>query len=260
MKKQIPVILFIVSILMSLKCHPQFYNKEVSASIQLNVKDNNMLTITGSSKNKTELNKSLRYELSVIKSGLEDGNNNRNNQKGRFVLEPNSNKVLSQTTVNIQDSDRTIILLLVYDEKDKLIGKDRKVLEGISIIEEDSKTKVGIHKEEYNDVKKGSDDGFILRGMVVEDTKTKAGSDFYDLFYSLYLANNINGEKIIKVQEKLAIANNTQIQVLVEDEVLVQFIINPRSQYLRVMAQQTLVRVNYYFQKLRTTKEQIKLY
>mgnify|MGYP001954198380 CR=1 FL=1 len=61
--------------------------------------------------------------------------------------------------------------------------------------------------------------------MVIENTKTKAGSDFYDLFYSSYLAKNIDGEKIVKIDEKLAIASNTLIQVVVGDQLVMQFII-----------------------------------
>lgn len=259
MKKRELFFVLIYSMMFSIICQAQFYNKEVAATINLEVQDNNMLQIAGSAENKTELNKSLRYTLSVIKSGKKEGNSNKNSQKGRFVLEPNSKKGLSKTTINITAADRTIILLLIYDEKDKIVGKDRKVLNGVD--EEDAVTIVSeTNSTNYNDVKKSGDDGFILRGMVVEDTKTKAGRDFYDLFYSLYLANNINGEKIIKIQEKLAIANNTQIQVVAGDQILVQFIINPRSQYLKAMAEHSLNKVNYYFQRLQTTKEQIKRY
>ena len=96
--------------------------------------------------------------------------------------------------------------------------------------------------------------------MVFEDTKTKAGNDFYDMFYSSYLANNINGEKIVKIEERLAIGNNTQIVILVGDEVVVQFFVNPRSQYLKTMAEQSIYRVTSYFQRLRKTKDQIIRY
>lgn len=260
MMHKISVFLFLGLLMISEYSIAQFYNKEVAATIDFEIKDNTMLQISGSAENRTEINKSLRYVLSVIKSDAKDGNSNNNTQEGRFVLEPNSKKSLSQTTVNIVATDRTIILLLIYDENDKILGKDRKVLNG-SALENEKQIEASSQKSEISqDIKKSGDDGFILRGMVVEDTKTKAGSDFYDLFYSLYLSNNINGEKIVKVQEKLAIANNTQIEVLVGDDTIVQFIINPRSQYLKAMAEQTLIRVNTYFQRLQTTKDRIKRY
>jgi len=235
--------------------YAQHYNKEVEASIDLQIVDNSYFKVVGSAYNKTEINKSLRYVLSVIKSNERNSNSSNNKQEGRFVLEPGIKKNLSETSINVFEDDRTIILLLIYDD-DKIIGKDRKVLNGV----EGEEDLVKETSTENQDVKESQEDGFILRGMVIENTKTKAGGDFYDLFYSSYLSKNINGEKIVKVEEKLAIANNTQIQVVVGDDVVMQFIMNPRNQYLHAMVDQTIYRVNLYFQRLRNQKNQIIRY
>ena len=236
----------------------QFYNKEVEASIDLEVLDNSVLQVVGSAYNKTEINKSLRYELSVIKGDSDAVNKSKNSQEGRFVLESGTKKNLSTTSINVDDDDRTIILLLIYDEEDKIVGKDRKILNGIK--GEEDYVQQGTAAIVDSDIDDSGEDGFVLKGMVIENTKTKAGSDFYDLFYSSYLARNIDGEKIVKIDEKLAIANNTLIQVVVGDDVIMQFIMNPRSQYLSTMAEQAVYRVNLYFQKLRNQKNQIIRY
>lgn len=236
----------------------QYYNTEIDASISMDVLDNSILEIAGSAYNKTEINKSLRYVLSVIKGNKEATNKSKTDQEGRFILEPGMKKTLATTSINLEQEDRTIILLLIYDEEDKIVGKDRKILNGLEG-EEDF-----VEPEEVADtspdVKESKDDGFILKGMVIENTKTKAGSDFYDFFYSSYLARNINGEKIVKVVEELAIANNTMIQIKVEDDIVMQFILNPRNQYLEQMAEQAIYRVNLYFQQLRNRKNQIIRY
>ncbi|MGI9550323.1 MAG: CsgE family curli-type amyloid fiber assembly protein [Aurantibacter sp.] len=232
----------------------QIYNTDVSAAIDLEVQDNSIIKITGSAHNTTEISKSLRYVLSVIKSGK---NKNTNKQEGRFVLEAEVKKNLSNTSINVNEKDRTIILLLVY-ENEKIIGKARKVLNGIE--GEADEVKNLMKSEANEDVKETAEDGFILRGVVIEDTKTKAGNDFYDMFYSSYLTNNINGEKIVKIEERLAIGNTTQINVLVGDEVVVRFFVNPRTQYLKSMADNSIYRVNAYFQRLKDTKDQITRY
>ncbi len=246
-------------IFICLLCFPlpsisQIYNTDVSAAIDLEVQDNSIIKIAGSAHNKTEISKSLRFVLSVIKSGK---NKNTNKQEGRFVLESGVKKNLSNTSINVNENDRTIILLLVY-ENEKIIGKDRRVLNGIEG-EEDEVNDL-VRPKGNIDMKQTEEDGFILRGMVIEDTKTKAGNDFYDMFYSSYLTNNINGEKIVKIEERLAIANTTQINVLVGDEVVVQFFVNPRTQYLKSMADHSIYRVNSYFQRLKDTKDQITKY
>lgn len=232
----------------------QIYNKDVSAAIDLEVQDNSIIKITGSAHNTTEISKSLRYVLSVIKSGK---NKNNNKQEGRFVLEPGVKKNLSNTSINVNENDRTIILLLVY-ENEKIIGKDRKVLNGIE--GEDDEVRNLQKPSENKDVKNANEEGFVLRGVVIEDTKTKAGNDFYDMFYSSYLTNNINGEEIVKIEERLAIGNTTQINVLVGNEVVVKFFVNPRTQYLKSMADNSIYRVNSYFQRLKDNKDQITRY
>lgn len=246
--------IFILMLLFPLEGYSQIYNKDVVAAIDLEVQDNSIIKITGSAHNTTEISKSLRYVLSVIKSGK---NKNKNAQEGRFVLEPNVKKNLSNTSINVNEEDRTIILLLVY-ENETIIGKDRIVLNGIEGEEDEVRN---LQKASENeDVKNTNEDGFVLRGVVIEDTKTKAGNDFYDMFYSSYLTNNINGEKIVKIEERLAIGNTTQINVLVGDEVVVQFFVNPRTQYLKSMADNSIYRVNAYFQRLKDTKDQITRY
>lgn len=250
-------IFFFWSIILPVLCSAQHYNKEVEAVIDLEVINTNMLQISGTAHNKTEINKSLRYVLSVIKTDKYSESKSKNDQEGRFVLEPGIKKSLSTTTINVDDENRTIILLLVYED-DEIVGKDRKVLNGLE--GEEDVVKKGEKSADNQDVKKSEEDGFILKGMVIEDTKTKAGNDFYDLFYSSYLARNINGEKIVQIEEKLAIANNTQIKVVIEDDIVMQFIVNPRSQYLNAMAERAVNRVNMYFQRLRNTKDQIIRY
>lgn len=250
---------FIVLCSAPLGAFSQYYNQEIVGSIDLEVVDNSFLNVVGSAYNKTELNKSLRYVLSVIKTSKDGGNTSNNKQEGRFVLEAGVKKNLSTTSVNAEANNRTIILLLVYDENDQIVGKDRKVLNGIEG-EEDLIQNDATAVSENVDVKKSKKDGFILKGMVIENTKTKAGGDFYDLFYSSYLSQNIDGERIVKIEEKLAIANNTQIQVFVGDDVVMQFIMNPRNQYLTTMAEQAVYRVNFYFQRLRNQKNQVIRY
>lgn len=246
--------IFICILCVPLLSVSQIYNKDVSAAINLEVQDNSVLKITGSAHNTTEISKSLRFVLSVIKQGK---NKNNNKQEGRFVLEPGVKKNLSTTSINVNENDRTIILLLVY-ENEKIIAKGRKVLNGIE--GEVDEVRNLLKSSTNEDIKNTNEDGFILRGMVIEDTKTKAGNDFYDMFYSSYLSNNINGEKIVKIEERLAIGNTTQINVLVGDEVVVRFFVNPRNQYLKSMADNAIFRVNSYFQQLKNTKDQIKRY
>ena len=236
----------------------QIYNTQIEAKIDLK-KNTEFIEITGSAYNKTELNQSLRYILSVIKNNSEGSNISKNDQSGRFVLEPGQKKNLSKTTINANDKDRIILLLLVYNFDDKLLGKDRIVLNG-TLEDEKEERKINLAKTKSLDATHEKDDGIILRGIVIEDTKTKPGRDFYKMFYSLYTGNNINGNKIVTVEEGFLIANSTVIRVLVGDVLVYRFIVKPQNDYLKDNSYEAIKRVYNHFQILKNEKNTVKHY
>lgn len=250
-------LLFLFGIFMT-NASAQYYNQEISAEIKINTRDQ-FLDITGTATNKTEINKSLRYELSVIKDN--NGNHSKNQQAGRFTLDPDEFKELSKTSINIDAKSKIIVLLLVYDLDDNLLGKDRYV------INEDDKDKK--NEEPEQDVKdysnKGSkqnvsEDGVVLRGIVTQNTKTKAGSDFYNYFSSDYRLSNLDSEKIIAVNEIFNLGRSTRIEVKIDQNLVYRFFVQPKDSFLKSMSKSALQRVRRYLQQQERNAEQIKRY
>lgn len=240
----------------------QVYNTQVEAKINMQ-QYGDIIKITGSALNKTSSSQSLRYILSVIKNNSSNSNNSKNDQSGRFVLDLGEKKNLSTTTINSNEKDRIIILLLVYDENDKLLGMDRNVINGTA---EDEKLEDAENEQKEKLVNASPDatqkeaDGIVLRGIVIEETKTKPGRDFYKMFYSLYSANNVNGDEIVTVKEVLAINNNTKIEIFVATEKVVEFFIRPQEEYLKTMSELSIKRVYWYLQKYKQDKNIKKYY
>ena len=178
-------------------------------------------------------------------------------------MEIGQKKNLSTTTINADDKDRVIILLLIYDEVDKPLGMDRVVING---------TEEDIEKERLENVERErtvnvspdainkAEDGVILRGIVTEETKTKPGRDFYRMFYSLYTTNNINGEEIVNIKETLSLNNNTKIEIFVANETVLEFFVRPQEEYLKTMSEVAIKRVYWYLQKYKENKNIQKHY
>ncbi len=256
------IALLICFVLISNMVFSQIYNTEVEANINME-NNGDMYQITGSAVNKTASNQSLRYVLSVIKNGPNNSNTSKNDQSGRFILEIGQKKNLSTTTINADDKDRVIILLLIYDEVDKPLGMDRVVING---------TEEDIEKERLENVEREqtvnvspdainkAEDGVILRGIVTEETKTKPGRDFYRMFYSLYTTNNINGEEIVNIKETLSLNNNTKIEISVANETVLEFFVRPQEEYLKTMSEVAIKRVYWYLQKYKENKNIQKHY
>jgi len=234
----------------------QFYNVNVEAKINL-VNKSEFIEITGNAFNKSEIKQNVRYVLSVIK----DNNNTKssNKQEGRVIIGSSENVELSKTIINKNEKDRIIILLLLFDLDNQIIGKDRIVING----NKEDENKTIILKQNIKETNKGSEnesDGVEISGIVLDETKTKPGRDFYKMFYSLYLANNIKGNKIVLIKEVLVMVNTTAITVKVGDVVVYKFIVKPQESFLKTASQRAIKEVSRYFQKNKNNSNNIKNY
>ncbi len=252
---------YMLLIVISFNGMAQSFNTEVEAKI-LTRSENDLIKIAGTALNKTEINQSLRYVLSVIKNNPESTNRSKNNQSGRFVLESGQKSELSSTTINKETKDRIIVLLLVYNLDDEIIGKDRIVFND----SEDSdnlalKQKLAKQLEpKEEDISDSGEDGIVLRGIVLENVKTKAARDFYKIFYSEYTMQNINAKEILKVEEVILRANSTVIRVYVEDKIVHRFLVKTQVDYLKENSKQSLNQVNRYLVYLKKNKDNITRY
>ncbi len=236
--------LIIIFLLIFQFSNGQYTNTDVIAKIKTERIDD-IVSIRAVATNATEVYKSLKYTFSVFRT---DSVNKvtKNNQEGRFTLEANEQKNLTATSIGAYEKDKIVILLLVYEEE-KVVGKDR----------------IGFNekaKEKEKEEEVFEDDGIELKGIVVEETKTKPGKDFYEFFYNSYTLNRINGSKIVGVYETLSFGRSTIIQVKIEDNVIHEFLGKPDIEFLEQMSKISIRRVYKYFKDLKKQKRDIFQY
>ena len=246
----------------SLKISAQLVNDEVEAKIQT-IQQTDFTTVRATAFNKTEITKSLIYKL-VVFDKAESQENIADQKKQRFILSANQKTDLTEVSFNINGDNPVICVLLVYDLDNNIIGQDRVVFNDKSNLDQKNKQKIlNQLKEEQaysQDVNKEKRDGLELKGIVVEDTKTKPGRDFYKLFYSLYTQNNINGNKVVTIKEVLALGRNTKIEVIVGDDEIFSFFVRPSLEYLTKMNDYAIINVYKHFKKLENESKTIKRY
>ncbi len=97
-------------------------------------------------------------------------------------------------------------------------------------------------------------------GIVSNDTKTKLGNDFYDLFYNAYSKLKLNSSKIISVQEELTFGRTTKISIYVDSEVIEEFIAKPDEDFLKYMAETSSAKVFKYFKNIEKQNKFITQY
>jgi hypothetical protein len=243
--------------LYSFSSYSQLYNKEVVADIKVEDKGE-FLTFSATAENITATDFNLRYEFFLIKK---DPNNNssRTSQGNRFFLEAFKKEILSSTTVNKSEEGTVIVLLLIYDEDDKPIGKDRielvNDLESIQEIIAEERQVAPISNEEAK-----PQDGFEINGLVIKNTITKVGRDFFRYFYSEYYNKEIVSPKNIEIDEIPGRGRVTKITVKIGQQVLLSFFARPNKEYLKQMAAVSIQRTIAYIQQLEKQGNNFKYY
>ncbi|WP_170152895.1 CsgE family curli-type amyloid fiber assembly protein [Ulvibacter antarcticus] len=228
--------------------------------------NNEFIEVKGSAFNRSEINQSLRYVLSVIRQDPLTKDKVKKDQTGRFVLAANTKINLSESTINSEDPARIIILLLIFDTDDSILGKDRIVLnddptrndpDAIELQTFIDQSDKGFTDATSRDVNSDAEDGVVLRGIVVEETKTKPGSDFYKIFYQSYRENEINSNRIITIKEVFALGRNTKLEVKIEGETVFEFFLRPKEDYLKEMNRYAM---RYVFNYLKKQGQVVKRY
>lgn len=226
------------------KMYSQAVYKEVKAKIEVE-KVENMLSVKGTVENLKSEYKSISYKLTVFKKNKSNSNSSKNSQDGRIILDPQQKVVLSKTQINESKDDQIILLLIIYDENNAIIGKDRIEM-GV-----DDESNVGEAKP---------NDGLEMMGIVSNDTKTKLGNEFYELFYKEYSKLKIKSNKIVSVQEEMTFGRTTKIMVLVDGDLINEFVSRPDEDFMKYMAEYISNEVFKYFKNIERQNKSIMRY
>lgn len=208
----------------------------IEAKIEVE-QNENMLSLHPSVQN----NSSIYYEynyLLLVKKTDKKNNLSVNRQSGKFTLEPNESKRLSTTSINQSETQDLKAILYIRDENEnKLITKDSIEIKGLTT----SKVK---------------ETSLMIEGLVVNETKTKLGSDFYDEFYSLYNQLPKKHSFIISISEMPYRGQTSIIQVKADQDLLNEFFSNPNEEYNKEQAALSLQRITQYAKSKESIKQE----
>lgn len=230
-----------VMVLFFINSNAQFLNREVKAIIEVTPSEK-LFKIVAKAENISKINHSLLYELKVIKEDNNSGNITNNTQSGRFVIEPGDIKKLSFTTINgTNGKEKIILLLLLRNLENNIIGKVRIVISENKVLNSDHDNKTTFDIQ--------SKDGIKLTGVVLEKTKTKPGRDFYSFFYSQFLTYNFKDSRTVMVEEVFSRGRTTKIHVKVDNVKVYEFFLQPNTDFLKTNAEKAVKIIYNYFSK-----------
>ncbi|WGK63730.1 CsgE family curli-type amyloid fiber assembly protein [Croceiramulus getboli] len=244
----------------SLSSWAQLYNKDIAGTWKID-RYSEFISFTAMVENKTLSDRSLRYSISFFIQ-QPDGSVAKDSKEERFVLAAGERKQLNELSVSENEDNKVTLLLLIYDLEDRPIGKDRVVLNDPSDADAIENKEINVRARgngKYTD-QAAPQDGFTLDGLVIENTITQAGRDFYQLFYSDYYNKGIVSPKDILIEEVPGRGRRTRITVKVDRTLVWQFFAQPRRDYLKEQAEITIRRVLLQIQRIARQNESLIRY
>jgi len=99
------------------------------------------------------------------------------------------------------------------------------------------------------ELKKQSQDADIeIDGLLFDETKTKSGRDFYDIFYSAWEAPPGAKNYSILILEKPYRLSTTMIEIKINENIVFQSFLQPRQEIVEMLAERAVMQTRSYLQ------------
>ncbi|MEN2434181.1 CsgE family curli-type amyloid fiber assembly protein [Weeksellaceae bacterium A-14] len=224
-----------------------FFAQEDSVVVIPNIEKTemeDMVSLKALATNSSKSYQELDYLFIAIKRG-NSGNLSNSRQSGKFTLAPSETKKISEINIRLDKSDALKSFLYLRNEQsDKLIAKD-----SLEINPKELKKNFPNNTE---------DNLYELKGLTIDETKTKIGKDFYDLFFIDYSNLKDKADSPVTIAELPTRGTTTQISILMDDRTLYSFVSNPSEDYLRENAKLVIRIINDYIKKNELIKNEFK--
>lgn len=219
-------------------------------------KDQDGLTsVKGNAKNLSHSSYSFSYKLKAFSSG--PSGRSSNTQAGDFTLSDNEEKVLSTTNVKLMVGQVLTVKLLVFD------GEREVASDSLTIKFEDVANSLGseerasgssddtVVRSEESNATNAKDDGFNddleINGLIIDETRSKAGRDFYDLFYRKWQDLEVVDNYSITLKEDPTQGRIARLSIEVNGDLVFQPVLQPREEILELVSDQAITVVQQYF-------------
>ena len=183
----------------------------------------------------------LNYHLLSLKKEVNSKTYTKEDRYGEFNLLPNEKKIITSIKLNMDPGHQLKVYLFIKNDKQLIAMDSVKINETVEIL----KT-TAIQEDEIE-----------IKGLVVENVKTKIGKDFYDIFYQKYSRSGTKYSFVINILEKPFIGGRgALVSIEIDDKKIFEFQARPDQEMLQKAADYTLKLIENY-SKTRSTFEKI---
>jgi len=212
--------------------------------------------------NNTDENISLAYVMKV--NHVDSEGFKTKLYSGAFDALANYLQLLETIEIKISETDYYSILLEVYKDTERigvdlLESKDYRVAEKNALLADSLNTISALNQMEVQKKKpkKDSFDAIEIDGLIIDETRSKLGRDFYDFFYGEWSPPKNAKDFVITIKELPARGRGAQVSVEVNGNTLVRRFLQPRNDLIESTAKQIAQAIADYLAKNEDLKNEL---
>ena len=168
---------------------------------------------------------------------------NTNKQGGKITTQKDVSNVLSQVKIKLPDGETEFeAKLFLYYNGNPILAVSKSLTSSSEITDQSNLT------EKFLDDNKVANDDFSIGGIVLDNTKTKSGREFYELVFRQLNSFDLIKENKIMVDETIIQARRTKADVYVDDQLVFSSMLSLKYDELEELAGNAIAYISNYYQ------------
>lgn len=247
--KFIPILLLLFAISLGIQAQEEVSKSIFNIGIEM-TEDESLISFTATLVNNTSEPQEFRYEFITINRS--QGGNNTSRQKGENTATPGEKMILSTSKIGINKD-------LIYDVRLFIYQADELVASDLLSSHENQKKTGSVTPGKMQDVNKTHEESQLgFGGLLLDETRTRAGRDFYEMFYTKWQELNIITDQNIQISEVFVRGRSTRVSIAINDQLLFVSGLQPRYDIIESRVSAALPRVASYIERQKNLNQDLE--
>jgi len=204
--------------------------------------------------NSSDKVESFDWEMNLQKEGL--AGKSKESFNGTFVAKPFDPLMIAEVEVDLKKREYFVIILNVFNKKKDLVGTDTLTSETIDPTIKPPPPKLPLVTNDL--VKPGMNpDALEIDGLILDETRTKMGRDFYELFYNKWIPPAGSNDFLITIKELPSRGIGARVSIVVNNDVVLSRFLQPRGDIVEQQANISISYVRRYLEQNENLKKSI---
>jgi len=197
---------------------------------------------------------SFDWEMTLEKESLKG--KTKESFDGTFVTQPQIPMMIAEVEVDLKKREYFVIIFNVFNKKKDLVGTDTLTSEKIDPTLTPPPPSLPIVKNNLE--KPGMNpDALEIDGLILDETRTKMGRDFYELFYKKWSPPIGTSDFLITIKELPSRGIGARVSIVVNENVVLSRFLQPRGDIVEEQANISIVFVKRYLEQNENLKKSI---